>query len=290
MAQNVAPSPVYYPAKHKSLLQKVGLIQEGKKIVIRAYTSDKKSTMPGMQNQPMIDYRRAKEHVSGVKMPNSNMIYWWGNGLTQKDIDIIHQECGVMLHDENTYFELFHGKVLDLSNPNDSAWYKFLQHNDVIAKRKEDCSFHRRFYFFDQEEVAKRKSGKRELKIAAFKLYQEFTVEQMRELLLLMGTNPGGLSDGEVRDLFGDEADKNPALMMERHMMEDRKERVFLNDLIDNTILHTDSETSRIMKGAAAFAQDYDSALILLKDPSQKGLVKALSIELKAAKSKTQGK
>lgn len=270
---------VHYPEKRKALLMKAGLL-DNRKVEIRAYVSKEKH--PINKQQPLIDYRMAKEQIAGTQKPNSTQLYNWTDGLDLEERKIINEECGVQFYNEDSRVLLRHGMTLDLSIPADAALWNFIKYNPILGKREADCrNGNIRFYVYDAVAVTSERSNNRSLKIKALELYQKLTPNQMRECLGLLGMDTKVMSEMEVKDTFGEECEENYKTVLDRWNAEDKEHRVMLNNLIFNGVLTTDVETKRIMRNGNIFAADVDSALLIIKDPSNSQLMKSLLADLR---------
>lgn len=173
---------------------------------------------------------------------------------------------------------------LDDSNPEHQLNIKVIsQDSRVISSDEDRVKKPKAEYILERAtEVTEKKVSNRQVKADAFSKYALMSEDDFKDMLLIYGKNPRDLTSSRIKEIVGDEMEKNPQRFLD--LVDDKNfdEKVFINDLVQEQLIRK-SGTSYIYDGEM-IAHDNISMLAFVKDPKNQNNVIAFKKQLNEKK------
>lgn len=157
---------------------------------------------------------------------------------------------------------------------------KVVETSDRIGRTEQEIYSDpkKEYLLYNEEEVAKKSNKRRESRIEAIKIYDKFTIEECREVLLGLGHNVTNMSNELIKDNLGAEVDETPERFLSFVNSPVFKETVLLNSLLNYGILRR--QNSQIMYNELPIGYDKSSAILYLKDPENERVVMGMKVQM----------
>lgn len=140
-------------------------------------------------------------------------------------------------------FTLTNGVTFDLNDPIQRDTWEWVKHCSCIAQTEEECQFTSgaEYFIFMENTEAFAKIGKREQKYKAVQYVLEDAPSNYHLRSMLLGVDMTGMSEILVKDFLLDQAELNPAKVLEIYESKDLSLRLLLLKALKKSIIVLDS-------------------------------------------------
>lgn len=231
-----------------------------------------------------------------VDMPSGKVI----TGLTKEDEKYFVEQLGIDLvkypqglapnsryWSENGKFLTADGIHFDEENIEDVFWIKvYSARGDVALNSTEARNNAKTEYLLScQDSEADAKIAKRDYLINAMTLLSSMSTEDMRNHLILVNQYSATFSDKVVKDKVGDLAESNPKMFIAVNQNPDKKELLFLQELINHRLIINSGATSVYTDATGnQIAYSKDQMIAWIKNSENNAAVVGLKKQLAAIK------
>lgn len=174
--------------------------------------------------------------------------------------------------------------ILDTDNPEDEVRYALLSHHFAVKKSKTDKNPYAKYEIYNESEEARTVVSLAEVKVKAFKLYSELSIDAKRDILRLYPgfTKTSNVSDEVIQSQLYNMLESNPAKFVQLVEDKNREMRVMLKDLVTAGIL---TKTKAAYKyGTDFLGHNEEATIAFLNDPANQSLKITLIEELNSIK------
>jgi hypothetical protein len=208
--------------------------------------------------------------------------------LTEKE----RSDGGVYISQEEV-IELFDGKVFDMSNPYETAWWNAIRYSKKIAQDRWERDKNgalivdgnaKRYgtaeFYVERPgvETKLKNNKKRDIHEAKTYIYGD-TDEGRRQKVRLLGNSMPGLPDSDVEDYLVSIAERTPHIISELYTGTDTHLRLFLLDAMDKYVIYNRDKLYYYGESIVLGATD-TAVLAFFKNPDNKRIVDMIKAEV----------
>lgn len=185
---------------------------------------------------------------------------------------VISEEAPVRLTDQDSY-RLAHLMEFKIGDPVDEFLLDVALESGYVAKSKAEVNpgtIHR-FYLEDKEQEATSLITKAELSFAAMTQIKAMSLEDMENCARLIGGLMKNMSKKQIEAYLMKEATEHPQRVLDSLEDKNKKQRIFLNKLLDNKIVEIRS--GKYYHGKELIGVNEDFAIEFIKDSRNSTLI-----------------
>ena len=170
----------------------------------------------------------------------------------------------------------------DMSIPDDRLKIEFLKAQPQVAFGVKNIKAKSEYVLFTKEEEAKKSNEAKKGKREAYKLFDELTLQDKKEILETTGIKAAGLSSDLIDDKLSDFVEEYPAKFIALAKDPSRKDKTFVRECLDKGILSL--EGGAVMYNELVLGYDVESAASKLFSDEEAKTRKAIEMQLKGNK------
>ena len=172
----------------------------------------------------------------------------------------------------------------DMSIPENKLKVAFLRAQPQVADGVKDIRAKSEYVLFTREEEAANSNKEKKIKRKAFSLFEQLTLEDMANILELVGIKASNLTKDVVEDKLSDYMEEYPQKFVA--IIEDptRKNKTFIRKCLDKGVLTLDGGT--ILFNEVVLGYDIDSAASRLFDKDNGKTLEAIKLQMGITKEK----
>lgn len=213
-------------------------------------------------------------------------------GLTKDDEERLERELSLdtgTLSRNSPFWDTFFVDIdgvsltLDTESPEHELWYKFLCAQKKVAKSMGELKTNARaiFVMYNEDDEAAKENKRGKNKRLAYKLFDELSTNDMKNVLLLFGDIADSTSPDMIEKKLSDILEDDPALFLATASDKNLKSKVFILELVKSGLLTKKGSAFIDPISEDILAFDMENMVSFIEDKRNNGKVIQLKTELK---------